>query len=381
MNSYYYYNDCRKKNTKKEKINCKRLSLSNTKDEWLRKLTYGPNKKDNLLADIWLSIFAVNARSFLNPHWILDQINSVKNFQFSNYEKLLYSQLTSPSLVSYFNAFRTSENNLNENLGRELLELYTVGEGNFSEEDVKNTALVLTGLKLDKDNHVKQSEKLQFRGKTKILGKENFFDLKSLVNFLVQQPSTAENVVTRFGNYLIGENINQKDTLKIIEDFKASNLELKTLYEGFAKHEQYRNCQFFGSRLLDPCSLVTRTISLIGSRHPNNFKIGVKVLSKMGQNLLEPPNPKGWPFGDNWLNSSRIFHRKKGLRMLIADEEIWDTRNTPELLRSELVPFNPLNISLPAIASRENISALITDPSWNFSRPIDLNFQNETIQT
>ena len=59
---------------------------------------------------------------------------------------------------------------------------------------------------------------------------------------------------------------------------------------------------------------------------------------------------------------------------LIADEEIWDTRNTSEVLRSELVAFAPLNISLPAEPTRENISALITDPSWNFDGPIDLIF-------
>ena len=94
----------------------------------------------------------------------------------------------------------------------------------------------------------------------------------------------------------------------------------------------------------------------------------------MGQRFLEPPNPKGWPFGENWLNSSRIYFRKKGLRMLLADEEIWDTRNTPEVLTDDLVSFNPLNISLPAKPTRENISALITDPTWNFSSPIDLIF-------
>ena len=374
MNSNYYFTDCRKKNTKQEKIACKRLSLSNTKDEWLKTLVYGPNQEENLLADIWLSIFAVNARSFLNPHWILKQINTIKKFQFSNYEKLLYSQLTNPGLVSYFNAFRTTKNKLNENLGRELLELYTVGEGNFSEEDVKNTALVLTGLILDKENNVKQSGKFNFKGETKILGKKKFFDLKSLVNWLVQQPSTAENVAKRFGNYLIGENIKNKDILKIVEDFKASNLELKILYESFARNKHYRNCQLLGSRLLDPCSLVSKTISLIGSQHPNNIKIGVKILTQMGQRFLEPPNPKGWPFGENWLNSSRIYFRKKGLRMLLADEEIWDTRNTPEVLTDDLVSFNPLNISLPAKPTRENISALITDPTWNFSSPIDLIF-------
>ena len=374
MNSNNYFKDCRKENTKEEKIACKRLSLSKTKDEWFRKLAYGPNNKDNLLADIWLSIFAVNARSLLNPHWILEQINAIKNFQFTNYERLLYSQLTNPGLISYFNAFRTSEINLNENLGRELLELYTVGEGNFSEEDVKNTALVLTGLVLDKENKVRQSGKFHYKGETKILGKKKFFDLKSLVTWLVQQPSTAENVVKRFGNYLIGENIRHEEILKVAKDFKASDLELKILYKSFAKNESYRNCHLLGSRLLDPSSLVSRTIALIGSRHPNNIKIGVKILTKMGQKLLEPPNPKGWTFGENWINSSRIFYRKKGLRMLIADEEIWDTRNTPELLTNDLVSFNPLNISLPAKPTRENIFALITDPAWNFSSPIDLIF-------
>ena len=60
--------------------------------------------------------------------------------------------------------------------------------------------------------------------------------------------------------------------------------------------------------------------------------------------------------------------------MLIADEEIWDTRNTSEVLRSELVAFDPLNISIPASPTRGNISALITDPSWNFGGPVDCFF-------
>ena len=374
MNSNFYFNDCRKEKTKEEKFSCKRSSLRSTKIYWLKDLTYGSNKKASFLANIWLSIFAINARSFLNPHWIIKQINSIKNYQFSNYEKLLYSQLTNPGLLSYFNAFRTKENNLNENLGRELLELYTVGEGNFSEEDVQNTSLVLTGLILDKENNVSQSKKLHFRGETTILGEKKYFDLKSLINWLVQQPTTAENVAKRFGNYLIGEDVKTETISKIIEDFRDNNLQLKVLYKGFTSSERYLNCAKYGSRLLDPCSLVSKTISLIGSQHPNNFNIGSKILTQMGQRLLEPPNPKGWPFGDEWLSSSRIYYRKKGLRMLIADEEIWDTRNTSEVLRSELVAFEPLNISLPALPTRENISALITDPSWNFGGPIDLIF-------
>jgi len=374
MNKYYQFTDCRKKNAKEEKITCKRLSLTNTKYSWLKNLTYGPNKKENFLTNIWLSIFAINARSFLNPHWVIEQINSIQAFQFSSYENLLLSQLKNPGLLSYFNAYRTTEQSLNENLARELLELYTVGEGNFSEEDVINTALVLTGLKLNKDNRVIQSQKLHFKGETKILGKRTFFNLNSLINWLAQQPATAENVVKRFGNFLIGDHINSQDIEDVVKAFKSNNLELKSLYESFKKNERYIYCKKYGSRLLDPSSLVAKTISLIGSQHENNFKIGVKILTQMGQKFLEPPNPEGWPFGERWLTSSRIFYRRKGLKMLIADEEIWDTRNLSKILKSDLVPFAPLNINLPAPPTRENIAILITDPAWNFSKPIDLNF-------
>tara|TARA_A100001011_G_C14254191_1_gene819284 strand:- start:519 stop:1643 length:1125 start_codon:yes stop_codon:yes gene_type:complete len=367
-------NDCRLKNTKDEKLTCKRLSIANAKYEWLRKLTYESNRKESFLSEIWLSIFAVNARSFLNPFWITDQIHSIENFQFSNYEKLLFSQLTNPGLLAYFNAFRNTKNNPNENLGRELLELYTVGESNFSEIDVRNTSLALTGLILDKENKVRQSNKFHFQGETTILGKMKNYNLRSLINWLVKQPSTAENVVKRFFNYLIGEDVNIQDISKVIEDFKESNLDLKTLYKSINSNEKYINCKKFGSRLLDPTSLVSKTISLIGSKHPNNLKIGVKILNPMGQKILEPPNPKGWPFGEGWLTSSRIFYRKKGLKMIIADEEIWETRNTPGILSKNLVPFNPLNIRLPAEPTKENLITLVTDPAWNFSGPIDLNY-------
>ena len=79
MDSNHQIKDCRKQNSKEEKLSCKRLSLANTKEQWLKNLTYGRNQKENFLANIWLSIFAVNARSFINPHWIILQINSIKN--------------------------------------------------------------------------------------------------------------------------------------------------------------------------------------------------------------------------------------------------------------------------------------------------------------
>ncbi len=364
--------DCRNQKSKEEKKICKSLSLKNTKLKWLHKLTYGSYK--NQLINIWLSIFAVNARKLSNPYWVLQQIKSINDLQFSNYEKLIFSQITNPGLLTYLNAFRNKKNNPNENLGRELLELYTVGEGNFSEDDVKNTSLALTGLFLGKNDTTYISKKFKFQGETLILGKKDNFTLKSLINWLVQQPSTAENISKRFCNYLLGEKVETKDISEVIKDFQASNLDLKVLYSSLSKNKKYLRCQKYGTRLIDPISLVTKSIALIGSKHQNNYEIGIRILKLMGQPFLEVPNPEGWPFGEEWISTSRNFYRKKGLTMLLSDEEIWDTRNTPAFLSEDLVPFEPFNINLPAETTRENIAKLFTDPSWNFNEPINLNF-------
>ena len=366
--------DCKKEIDIKKRRSCKKLSLDLTKREWLEKLTYSKFQDKYLLVNIWLSIFAVNARGLINPHWILDQIKSIEDWQYSSYENLLYSQITNPALLFYLNAFKNKKNNPNENLGRELLELYTVGEGNFTESDVKNISLALTGLILDKENNIKLSKKFNFQGETIIFGKKKKFTLRSLIRWLVKQPSTAENVAIRFSNYLLGDEIDKREIDKVIKDFKESNLDLKTLYRSLLRNDRYIKTKKFGSLLIDPITLVSKSISLIGSKHQNNYEIGTRILRQMGQPLFEPSSPEGWPFGNGWITSSRILNRKKGLRRLIADEEIWETRNTPNILSRDLVPFMPLNLSLPATPTRENITKLFTDPSWNFSGPIDINF-------
>ena len=130
----------------------------------------------------------------------------------------------------------------------------------------------------------------------------------------MQQPTTAENVAKRFGNYLIGEDVKTENISKIIKDFETVTYN-QVLYKGFKSSEQYLNCAKYGSRLLDPCSLVSKTISLIGSQHPNNFSIGLKILTQMGQRLLEPQIPR-WPFGDEWLSSQEFITEEKAFGCL-----------------------------------------------------------------
>ena len=93
----------------------------------------------------------------------------------------------------------------------------------------------------------------------------------------------------------------------------------------------------------------------------------------MGQDPFSPPSVKGWPYAEGWISANWIRARKRGLLRLLADEEVWESRSLPSELSEGLVPFPPINLTLPAKSTRENIAMLFSDPSWQFAGPFVLN--------
>jgi uncharacterized protein (DUF1800 family) len=119
-----------------------------------------------------------------------------------------------------------------------------------------------------------------------------------------------------------------------------------------------------GQRLEDPIGVVARSLALLGSRHPDALSISQQGLTRMGQEPFNPPSVKGWPVNDEWLNLRWLQARKRGLQALLADEEVWETRQLPPALTQAIVPIPLLTLELPAKPSRENLGLLFADPVW-----------------
>jgi uncharacterized protein (DUF1800 family) len=122
-----------------------------------------------------------------------------------------------------------------------------------------------------------------------------------------------------------------------------------------------------GLRLADPLAVVARSLRLLGSRHPDALAIGVRAAAAMGQAPFEPPNVKGWPVNEQWLNLRWLQARRRGLQQLLTDEEVWASAALPAELSVGLTPIPPLGLRLPAAASRDNLAALWADPVWQLA--------------
>jgi hypothetical protein len=106
---------------------------------------------------------------------------------------------------------------------------------------------------------------------------------------------------------------------------------------------------------------------LLGSRHPDALAISLDGLRSMGQAPFEPPSVKGWPHNAQWLNLRWLQARRRSLQALLADEEVWSSAQLPAQLSAGLTPIPTLALSLPAAASRANLSALFADPVWQLA--------------
>ena len=359
-----------------ERSRCRRESATKLGKDWLNRLAFGPDQDIAELIQLWLSIFAVNWRTLPNPYWLNQQIQTIERCQFKTYPELLAALLEDPAIIHSLNGFSNHRRNPNENLARELLELYSLGEGAYSEVDVQQTALALTGYRLNDENQVFISPRRHATGTQVILGKQADFDARSLAMWLGKQPSLATHITHRVWNRWIGVGPSSNNLKEMAKQWVQNNLSLPWLYSNLSKHPEAKRCSELGLRLLDPIHLIARSLKLIGSRHPNALDIALSIQSSMGQPSFQPPTVKGWPYGEGWLLSRLITPRKNALLRLLGDEEVWDSRSLPTQLDASLVPFPPLNLSLPAVPTRENIGLLFSDPSWQFARSMISKKQN-----
>jgi uncharacterized protein (DUF1800 family) len=339
--------------TPKRPIACKVREAEEFQVRWLEQLAFGPSRKQDQLVQLWLGLFPVTWRQVADIRWLEDQMAAIRANLQGSYTALLQAMVSNGALQASLNGLGNRRTRPNENLARELLELFSLGEGNFSERDVPEAARAL----IDPKQH-------DASPKT-ILGRRETFDGPSLVAWLAQQPATSRHLIRRLWPRLVGELPQNGRIEALAVRWRQQGLSLPWLMgelQRSAAAPAYR-----GRRLDDPITVVVRSLRLLGSRHPDAFRIARLHLVRMGQEPFSPPSVKGWPVNDEWINLRWLHARVRGLQALLSDEEVWATRKTPEMLAVGVTAIPPLTLTLPAPVSRETMGLLFADPVWQFA--------------
>lgn len=334
------------------------------KNAWLERLTFGPTPVEDRLIQLWLGIFPVHWHRLGRPLLLLDQIAAIRGQLSGTYADLLGAMVANAAVQLSLNGLQSQRAKPNENLGRELLELFSLGRGTYTETDVIEASRALTGYRLRPDGSLVIDPRRHDDGEKRILGRRERFDGPSLVTWLCQQPATARHITARVWVRLVGPLPPPARIDTIATDWRLRQLSLPWLIQALLQSPEAIASMRTGGMLRDPIDVVIASLALLGSRHPEAFSSANASMARMGQGLFEAPTVKGWPVDREWLNLRWLQARRSGLQALLANEEIWASRAIGDNLPASLTPIPPLSLRLPTDTSRAQVAALFADPVW-----------------
>jgi len=349
---------------------CKRRGAEQLQVAWLTTLTWGSATTPAPVArqvQLWCGVFPVHWRQVVDAELLERQTATIQRHLSGSFSQLLSAMVRDPALQLSLNGPSNQRRKPNENLARELLELFTLGEGNYTETDVREAARALTGYRLDQERRLVLEPRRHDAGNKTILGRTADFDGASLALWLAEQPATARHITARLWRQTIGTPPVQARVEVIAEAWRRRQLSLPWLMEALASTPEAAASRRSGQRLSDPLELISRSLRLLGSRHPEALAISLRGLRAMGQAPFEPPSVKGWPVNEQWLQLRWLQARRQTLQQLLADEEVWDSRAVPATLPASLTTRPPLTLALPTASSRDTLARLFADPVWQLA--------------
>ncbi len=275
---------------------------------WLWRMLHTPDPLGERLTLLWHDYFATSNVKVKDLAAMRQQNETFRRLARAPFGELLNAVVRDPALLIWLDAPANREGHPNENLARELMELFTVGIGRYSERDVREAARALTGWSVAA-GQFREVASAHDDGPKTLLGRRGNWSAGDLIAILLDQPATAERLAGRICEFFMGEGVVSADELRALaEGLRAHDLDV-----GWAVGTVLRSRAFFaeanvGSRVAGPTEFVVGAVMALEVSDVSTLALADWV-ARLGQDLFYPPNVGGWPGGRQWLGSRGLIAR------------------------------------------------------------------------
>jgi uncharacterized protein (DUF1800 family) len=234
-----------------------------------------------------------------------------------NFATLLKAVAQDPAMLLYLDGVRSVARQPNENFARELLELFTLGEGHYSEADIKNAARAFTGWSIDRDNgRFVNHPAMHDGGEKTFLGQTGRFNGDDIIAIVLRQPRTAETIVEKLWREFVSLTPDPAEVTRLAGIFRSGGYEMKPLLRAMFLAPAFRDPANRGALIKSPVELLVGSVHLLGVPVPDATPL-VRMMAGLGQSLFDPPNVKGWPGGESWITTNTLLLRQQFLRRIV----------------------------------------------------------------
>jgi uncharacterized protein (DUF1800 family) len=298
---------------RKSKEDLKTLNI-----QWLDEMVNSEAQLLEKMSLFWHGHFACRV---INSFFQQELLHTIRTNALGNFGDLLKAVSKSAAMIQFLNNQQNRKKKPNENFAREVMELFTMGRGNYTERDVKEAARAFTGWGFNLKGEMENRKYLHDDGTKTILGKTGNFDGDDVINILLAQPQTAKHITQKIYRYLVNETPDEEKISWLSTRFYKNNYDIKSLLEDIILSDWFYNEKNIGNRIKSPVELLAgiRRFLPLELENENAQLLFQKVL---GQVLFFPPNVAGWPGGRSWIDSSTLMVRLQIPRILSSNEPI-----------------------------------------------------------
>jgi len=288
---------------------------------WLEEMLATPSPLTEKMTLFWHNHF-VSAQQKVKLAVLMYRQNvTLRENALGNFGTLLHAIARDPAMVIYLDNAQNRKGTPNENFAREVMELFTLGEGHYGEPDIKEAARAFTGWSINRE-----TGRYMFRpflhdyGEKTVLGRTGNLDGDDVLDVLLSRPETAEFVTRKLWREFVSPEPDEAEVKRIAARFRDSRYEIKVALQALLTSDAFYAAENRGTLVKSPVDLVVGTLRQFGMKPGETVPFAVAAAG-MGQNLFGPPNVRGWPGGEAWINSSTLLARKAFLdRLFRADD-------------------------------------------------------------
>ncbi len=365
----------------------KRAKIAELRHWWILQMLATPTPLRERMTLFWSNHFTTQYNKIFAPMLVFNQHEMLRSHALGHFDKMLFDVLQDPAMLLYLDNDKNNLNSVNENLARELMELFTLGEGNYSEDDVKEAARCLTGwgVKRDTGEFRILNKRHDARSKT-VLGHSGKYSGDDLARLLLEQPATAERIVRKLWLEFVSLEPNESVVKIWALEFSKSNYAVDALLKTIFKSPQFRSVENRGVLIKSPSELFVGLMRpALDGLNPEQIRVRVSELRpgkrlpqlfrNAGQNLFEPPSVEGWPGGLEWVDSRTVLAREHTARNLVvglADQKRGSTnpylisssgKNSKGRLITHLNAVDPVSHIPTTYTQQRMLLELIRDPA------------------
>ncbi len=291
---------------------------------WLQEMVTTPSPLTEKMALFWHNHFVSSLQKVRQPQYLYRQNLLLREHALGNFGAILHAIARDPAMVIYLDNASNRKGQPNENFAREVMELFTLGEGHYSERDIKDVARAFTGWSID-------AEKGEFLfragahddGVKTVLGRSGNLDGDGVLDILLAQPRTAEFIVRKLWREFVSPEVtaaDDADVRRLAGVFRDSRYDIRATLRALLISDAFYAPRHRATLVKSPVDLVVGTLRQFQFTTGDVAPFALTV-AQLGQNLFSPPNVKGWPGGEAWINSTTLLGRKQFLdRLFRADE-------------------------------------------------------------